>query len=78
MSGSEFGLRRRPSHPPTDPKIISVATAERSRHPASKTLTYEESLLQVPWQTDNIYIRGGYRRKLVSLEEVGQSLVACK
>lgn len=78
MSGSEFGLRQRPSHPPADPDIISRAQAEHKRHPASPTLTYEESLVQVPWQTDNKYIRRGYRKRLQSYGAVGWSLIACE
>lgn len=78
MSASEFGVRERPSRTPSDPSVISVAKAEHARHPSSNTLTYEESLIQVPWQTDNKYIRTGYRRRLDSLPEMGRSLVACK
>lgn len=41
------------------------------------TITYEESLREVPWQTDNRYIRKGYRRRLKDAKSVLFSLVGC-
>lgn len=29
-----------------------------------KTLTYTQSLIETPWQTDNKYVRTGYRRRM--------------
>jgi hypothetical protein len=46
--------------------------------PDSLTITYEESLHQVPWQTDNDYITKGYRRQLPSIRACLMSSITCE
>lgn len=41
-------------------------------------LSYEESLRLLPWQTDNEYVRSGYRRQLGSIQPCIWSSVACE
>ena len=40
-------------------------------------LTYEESLKEVPWQTDNAHIRKGYRRHLGTVGLCLWSSIGC-
>ncbi|KAJ9099228.1 hypothetical protein QFC21_004108 [Naganishia friedmannii] len=72
MSATEFSLRRRPSKPSED--IPPVPLQGKS---SGHTITYEESLKEVPWQTDNRYIRKGYRRRLRDVKSVLFSLIGC-
>lgn len=56
-------------------------TSTRKRHdPQSESLTisYDESLAQIPWQTDNDYIRTGYRRHLPSIKACVGSAFTCQ
>lgn len=74
MSATEFSLRQRPSKP---------SEAEPPARPpqgksSGNTITYEESLREVPWQTDNRYIRKGYRRRLQDVKSVLFSLIGCE
>ncbi|KAJ9124700.1 hypothetical protein QFC24_003067 [Naganishia onofrii] len=71
MSATEFSLRQRPSKP---------SEAEPPARPpqgksSGNTITYEESFREVPWQTDNRYIRKGYRRRLQDVKSVLFSLI---
>lgn len=78
MSASEIGVRHRPGKAPQDPEVHRRAEEHSKKQPESKTLTYEQSLVQVPWQTDNKYIRTGYRRRLFKFGDVAWSLVGCE
>lgn len=59
---------------PTDNEATSLL------HQESQTglLTYEESLRLLPWQTDNEYVRSGYRRQLGSVRQCLWSTIACE
>ncbi|ODO04996.1 hypothetical protein I350_05608 [Cryptococcus amylolentus CBS 6273] len=50
--------------PSTSPPIMSETTSLLGQ---SRTISYEESLSILPWQTDNDYIRHGYRRPIPSI-----------
>lgn len=74
MSATEFSLKQRPAKP------ADVTPAPVTAPPKSTgyTITYEESLREVPWQTDNRFIRKGYRRRLRDAKSVLFSLVGCE
>lgn len=42
-----------------------------------RLLSYEDSLRLLPWQTDNEYVRSGYRSQLGSVKACLWSTVAC-
>jgi hypothetical protein len=44
----------------------------------AKLLSYEDSLRLLPWQTDNEYVRSGYRNQLGSVKACLWSTIACK
>jgi adiponectin receptor len=78
MSSSELGIRQRPTSAPTDPVIHARARKPNTADPFRRTLTYEQSLIDVPWQTDNRYIRTGYRRRMKNVGSALNSTFACK
>jgi adiponectin receptor len=59
---------------------ISEQTAllNTSRQEEGKLLSYEESLRLLPWQTDNEYVRSGYRNQLGSVKACLWSTIACE
>ncbi|GHJ90342.1 hypothetical protein NliqN6_6744 [Naganishia liquefaciens] len=70
MSATEFSLKQRPRKPVESTSLPSPLVKSRGY-----TITYEESLREVPWQTDNRFIRSGYRRRLRDIKSVLFSLV---
>ncbi|KAI5454357.1 hypothetical protein NCC49_004412 [Naganishia albida] len=71
MSATEFSLKQRP----TRSAETKSDTATGSPKSTGYTITYEESLREVPWQTDNKFIRKGYRRRLRDAKSVLFSLI---
>lgn len=74
-------LRRSP-RPPISPSMEQQPLLSngngRSDTKLSRTITYEESLNHVPWQTDNDHILTGYRRQLHTIKACVGSAFMCK
>lgn len=73
MSATEFSLKQRTTK--TMPNASLPSPPVKSK---GYTITYEESLREVPWQTDNRFIRSGYRRRLRDVKSVLFSLIGCE
>lgn len=65
-----------PNMPETTPLLPK--SGETSHDGGRRTISYEESLTLLPWQTDNDYIRHGYRRATPSIRKCLWSAVSCK
>ncbi|KIR34368.1 integral membrane protein [Cryptococcus deuterogattii MMRL2647] len=63
-----------PNMPETTPLLPK--SGETSQDGERRTISYEESLTLLPWQTDNDYIRHGYRRATPSIRKCLWSAVS--
>lgn len=63
-----------PNMPETTPLLPKPG--ETCEDGERKTISYEESLMLLPWQTDNDYIRHGYRRATPSIRKCLWSAVS--
>lgn len=73
MSTSKSGLRERVSRSSSETDS-SPPPSFFSKGNTDQTLTYDESLIQVPWQTDNVFIRSGYRKYCKTFGEAAYSV----
>lgn len=66
--------------PLNDPSISGYGTVDSPSDAPSKplTITYAESLRDVPWQTDNDHILTGYRRQLYTYKACIKSAFTCE
>ncbi|AFR98797.2 integral membrane protein [Cryptococcus neoformans] len=64
--------------PPNMPETTHLLpkAGETSEDGERRTISYEESLILLPWQTDNDYIRHGYRRATPSIRKCLWSAVS--
>jgi len=66
------------SPPPSSMSSEPLLPEDSSASGSSNTISHDESLRTVPWQTDNDSVMTGYRRQLYSVKACLWSSVSCE